>query len=203
MKRISLACLSFALLTGSALAENKGGLFVEPMITYEKGDGEIDFPAPANSADTETKGFGLGARLGFHAWESVFIGADGRYSMPNFKDDALNMNTDAKAWNLAPVVGIQMPTDIGLRLWGSYILTGELDPDKDKNVDVRFTNAKGYRVGAGIKLGIASLNVEYEQLKYDKTKVDEVGVFTPGYSTKDIELDNSSWIFSVSFPISI
>lgn len=191
------------LATNVAIAENKGGLFVEPMLTYEKGDGKIDFPSPFDSSNTDTKGFGAGARLGFHIHESVFIGADGRYSMLNFKDSALDQNTDAKAFNYGPVVGVQMPTDLGIRVWGGYIMGGELDPDKDKNVDEKFKKARGYRVGAGIKLWAASLNLEYQDIKYKQTDIDEVGVFNTGYSTSDSQLKTQSWVMSVSFPISL
>jgi len=195
---------AFLLLSFSAYSEtNKGGLFIEPMLTYERGEGEVKFPAPFGKAETESSGVGVGARLGFHIMESLFLGADGRYSIINFEDDEVKSDTDAKGWNVAPVIGIQMPTTLGIRLWGSYILAGELDPDKDKNVDLRFSEARGYRVGGGIKLAAVSLNLEYENLVYDKTNVDEVGSFTPGYSSDDLELDNSSWILSVSFPFSL
>lgn len=190
-------------MTKAALAENKGGIFVEPILSYERGEGDIDFPAPFNSSDTDVDGFGVGARLGFHIFESVLIGADGRYSMPRFKDSALDQDVDAKAYNYGPVVGIQMPTELGIRVWGGYIMDGELDPEKDRNVDEKFTQAKGYRVGAGIKLSIVSLNLEYQDLTYEKTELQEVGVFNPGYSRGDVELKNQSWILSVSFPISI
>src|SRR5690606_18335423 len=123
--------------------------------------------------------------------------------MPNFQEDALKTDTDATAWNLAPVVGIQLPTALSIRLWGSYIMTGELDPDRDQNVNLRFSEATGYRLGGGIKLGYVSLNLEYENLNYGETNIDEVGTFTPGYSRGDLELDNSSWILSVSFPFAL
>lgn len=203
MKNILLLAAVTLLGTTVAHAENKGGLFVEPMLTYEKGEGSVDFPAPFSSSDTDVNGFGAGARVGFHVYESIFIGADGRYSMPEFKDSSINQKTDAKAWNYGPVVGFQTPGDLGIRVWGGYIMDGVLDPDKDKNVDEKFSEAHGYRVGAGIKLGIASVNLEYQNLTYDKTEIKEVGVFTPGYKTSSIELENSSWILSASFPISL
>ncbi len=190
--------------TGLLYADvDKGGLFIEPILTYEKGNGEIDFPSPINSSNTDVDGFGVGARVGFHVYESIFLGADGRYSMPQFKDTSLNQDVKAKAWNYGPIVGLQMPTTLAIRVWGGYIMDGQLDPEKDQNVDEVFKKAHGYRVGAGIKLGIVSLNVEYQDLAYDKTEITEVGVFTPGYKTNDIELKNHSWIFSASFPIAL
>jgi hypothetical protein len=47
------------------------------------------------------------------------------------------------------------------------------------------------------------LNVEYQDVKYDKTTVDQVGIFTTGFSSSDIVLNNKSWILSVSFPIAL
>jgi hypothetical protein len=47
------------------------------------------------------------------------------------------------------------------------------------------------------------VNVEYQSVKYDETLIEDVGVFTPNTTRGDIELDNSSTILSVSFPIAI
>lgn len=202
MKKLLLS-FSLLVLSLSASAQNKGGLFIEPMLTYERGEGDVDFPDPINNSNTDIDGFGVGARVGFHVLESLFIGADGRYSIPRFKDSSLDQDVDAKAWNYGPLVGVQMPTTIGLRVWGNYIFDGSMDPEKDQGVDEKFSDAKGYRIGAGIKLGITSLNLEYQNIKYDKTEINEAGTFNPNYSTNDIELKNSSWILSVSFPISL
>lgn len=203
MKIIFFTLPFILFMIGFAHAESAGGVFVEPMITYEKGTGNIHFPDPINSSNTNIDGFGVGARLGFHIFETIFLGLDGRYAMPQFKDSSLGQKTEAKAWNYGPVVGIQMPTTLALRVWAGYIFDGQLDPDKDKNVDEKFSDAHGYRIGAGIKLGIISLNLEYQALKYDTTDINEVGTFNPGYSTSNIHLDTSAWILSASFPIAI
>ena len=184
-------------------AQSSGGVFVEPMITLEKGTGDIDFPDPINNSTSNLDGFGIGARLGVHLFETLFIGADGRYSIPQFKDSSLGQEIKAQAWNYGPVIGLQMPTTLALRIWAGYIFDGQLDPDKDKNVDEKFSDAHGYRLGAGIKLGIVSLNLEFQDLKYDTTDINEIGVFTPGYSSRNTHLDTSSWLLSASFPISI
>lgn len=188
---------------GLASAASTVGLLVEPMLTYEKGEGDVNFPNPINNSSTNVDRFGVGGRLGVHIFESAFLGIDGRYSMPRFKDSSLNQDIKAKAWNYGPVIGLQMPTTIALRLWAGYIFDGVLDPEKDKNVDEKFLDARGYRIGAGIKLGIISLNLEYQDLTYNKTDISEVGTFNTGYSSNNIELSNSSWILSASFPFSI
>lgn len=183
--------------------ENSGGLFIEPAITYESGSGDINLPSPFSNSENDLDGFGLGARLGFHVYESIFIGVDGRYSFVTFKENKINMDTDAKAWNIGPVVGVQMPTDLGIRVWGSYILAGEVDPDKDKEVDLKFKSGNGFRLGVGIKLLMVSVNAEYQKIKYDETKVQSLAIFDPGSTTNNVSLDNESVVLSVSFPVSI
>lgn len=203
MKKFIVLSSLLAAFTGSAYAAEGAGLFVEPMLTWERGRGDVNFPAPFNSADTKIDGFGVGARVGFHVYESIFIAADGRYSMPTFKDNKLNQDVDAKAWNVGPTVGIQMPTPVGLRVWAGWIVAAELNPDKGQNVKERFESGQGYRVGAGIKLAMVSLNIEYQKIKYDNTRLEEVGVFTTNTVRDNVELDNDSMVLSVSFPISI
>ncbi len=188
---------------GIANAQSMGGFFVEPMITLEKGNGEVDFPSPFNSSTTNIDGFGVGTRLGFHVFESIFLGVDGRYAMPEFKDSSLGQKIQARSWNYGPVLGLQMPTSLALRFWAGYIFDGQLDPDKDENVDEKFTDATGYRIGAGIKFSFISLNLEFQSLNYDKSEINEIGVFNPGYSNSNIDLNTTSWILSASIPISI
>ena len=147
--------------------------------------------------------FGVGARLGFHVFESVFVGFDGRYAMPEFKDSSLGQKIRARSWNYGPVLGIQMPTSVSLRIWAGYIFDGQLDPDKDEDVDEKFTDASGYRIGAGIKFSLISLNLEFQRLNYDKSEISEIGIFNPGYRTSNIDLNTSAWILSASMPISL
>lgn len=205
MKKIILLAGVLMAVTSVAQADETSdlGLFIEPSITWEKGSADIDLPSPLGKSSSDVDGFGLGARVGFHVMDSLFIGVDGRYSFPTFKEDKLGMDTDAKSWNAGPVVGLQMPTTLGLRVWGSYIAAGELDPDRDNSVDVKFKSGQGFRVGAGVKLGVVSLNAEYQKLKYDKTEVQSVGIFDPGSESHKTTLDNESVILSASFPIAI
>lgn len=180
---------------------NAAGLFVEPMVTWERGRGDVNFPAPISSADTELDGFGVGARLGMHVYESFFVAADARYSWLTFKDSKLHQDTSATSWNVGPVVGIQMPTMFGLRVWGGWIVASQVDPDSDKSVDEKFESGQGYRIGAGVKLSVVSLNIEYQKIKYSNTSLQNSGIFTG--TTNDVQLNNDSMVLSVSFPIAI
>lgn len=179
------------------------GGFIEPMLTYESGTGDVNFPSPYRNSESKVEGLGLGARLGAQVYETIFAGIDGRYSFPTFKDTSLNQDVEARAWNLGPLVGIQMPTPIGLRFWASWILAGELDPDRDQGVDEIFKSGNGFRLGGGINLAIVSLNLEYQYLKYDTIEIEEVGIFNTGYTSDEIALTNKSIILSASFPIGL
>src|SRR5690606_35179133 len=195
MKKLTLLMTLF-LLSLNAQALSPAGFFVEPMATYERGDGEIDLPSPLSSDDTELNGFGVGARVGFHIVESIFIGADGRYSFPKLEDDDLGIDSDATAWNWGPSAGIQMPTLLGLRVWGTWILGSEIEADEsDNDLDLKFKDGKGFRIGAGVKIGWASLNLEYQDLTYDDLEVS--GPVSGDFNS--VEFDNKSWILGVSF----
>lgn len=207
MKKIILLSSMMIAFSGPSFSQdstdNEGGLFVEPMVTWERGRGDVNFPSPINSADTELDGFGIGARFGGHVYNTIFLAVDGRYSIPTFKDNKLNQDTDTKAWNLGPVIGMQMPTPFGLRVWGGWIVAGGVDVDRSQNVKEEFKSGQGYRVGAGVKLALVSINIEYQKIKYDETVIEEVGVFTPNTTRSDVELTNEAMVLSVSFPIAL
>ena len=204
MKKIILMGLIFSLSTTLSHAVDKGGFFLEPSLTFENGESQIDFPdsLPLDDSDGDIVGMGAGLRLGFHLYEELFIGADGRYSVPNFEDSSLDQDVDAKHFNYGPVVGLQMPTTLGLRFWGSYVMGAELDPEKDEGVDEKFTDGTGYRMGTGIKLGVVSINLEYQFIKYKDVEIEDAGIFGSG-SFDDTELKHRTWILSASFPISL
>ncbi len=202
MKKMLFLAFVFLNLCAVSHAADKGGFFLEPALTYENGSSKIDYKEPLDDSSGDIDGFGAGLRLGFHVYESVFIGVDGRYSLPNFEDSSLDQNVKSSAYNYGPVVGVQMPTALGLRFWGSYILGAELNPEKDEGVDQKFTDGRGYRLGGGIKLGIVSLNLEYQMITYNDTEIEDAGIFGSG-DLDDVELKNNSWILSVSFPVAL
>lgn len=168
---------------------DKGGFYWEPMITYQTGKATLDLGA-LGDANSNVKGFGAGLRLGMHASEIIFVAADARYSRLDFE------GTNANAWNLGPVVGVQMP-NYGLRVWGTYVLAGEADRDKDGDTDVTFKKPNGWRLGAGIHVLSFSLNAEYQDLKYSEA----TGKAGPLATTIDTDARDKSWIASVSFPM--
>jgi len=202
---LNLALSFFIGIGGLSLAkaeEATAGLFVEPAITYELGDGSVNYPSPLSNSSGTVKGFGLGARLGFHLNEAFFVGLDARYAMPYFKDSSVNYSANSVATNWGPVIGMQMP-NIGMRLWASYILGGEMNPEKSGSFDVKFLNATGYRIGAGFRIASLSLNIEYQQLKYGTSRLEQIGPFTGGTQFDNVNLNNNAWLASVSFPLAL
>ena len=211
--KLSLTLLSLCFVTSVAMAQEPGppdsqaqnevhnaGLFIEPALTYERSDSKVNYPSPFANSTGKVDGFGIGARLGFHLNEVFFIGVDGRYSMPKFKDSTYDAS--ATSANLGAVAGVQMP-NIGLRLWGAIILGGILDPDSSGGFDLKFKDTSGYRVGAGFRLAIVSLNLEYQHLKYGQTVLEQIGPFSTSTSFSNVTLENNSWVASVSFPLAL
>lgn len=200
MKQIFFTSI-FLLASPFVFADSSTGLFVEPAITYETSQFDVNYPFANSSGDTN--GFGLGARLGMHVNDVLFVGVDGRYSQLDFQDtnSVFDYDTRAENFNVAPVVGIQMP-DIGLRVWGSYILTSTLDPKESNSLDIKFADGQGYRLGAGFKVYSVSLNLEYQNVDYNKTSIQQLGPITNSASD-GVKLKNETWIASVSFPVSL
>jgi len=205
MKVIQL--FTFSLLAGSVLivsqanAQSSAGMFIEPSVHYERGESSVNFPGASNSSGT-AEGYGLGARLGFHFSEVLFAGVDGRYSQVQFKDSLLDYDSKSNSYNIGPVIGMQMP-NLGLRLWGAYVLDGELNPEESRGFDVKFEDPTGPRIGAAFRVASLSFDVEYQQLKYGNATLESAGFFNPNASFSNVNLENNSWIVSLSFPVEL
>lgn len=198
--KAALLAASLVLITKPIFAA-EGGLFVEPMITYESSSSSIDYPAPFSNSTGSVNGAGIGVRLGGHVMDAIFLAADVRYSKPQFKDSTNNLDAASTSMNYGAVVGFQMPM-LGLRVWGGYVFGGELSPEESNGVEFKFSDPKGYRVGAGIHVLMVSINLEYQALKYDKTTLETLGGFSANTNLDSSKLTNNSYVASVSFPIS-
>lgn len=199
---ITVTCLGFAQSYAEEGSGGPGGLFLEPGITYEAGNTTVAYPSPLSNSTGTSNGLGFLGRAGVHVADIVFVGLDGRYAMTTYKDSAFNSESSATSTNWGPIVGVQMPI-VGLRAWASYILGGALDPEKSNNVDVRFSGASGYRLGAGFKVLLVSVNLEYQKLDYGTTTLEQLGPFSAGTNFDSVKLSNSSVILSVSFPLAM
>jgi hypothetical protein len=182
-------------------AVSNGGLFIEPAITYESGTIDINYPAPFSDSKEDVKGYGLGLRAGLHFHEILFVAVDGRYSQPNYNSSALGESTNSTASNLGLSIGAQTPL-FGLRVWGTYVMDGILNPDKVNLVDLEYTGMNGCRVGAGLYVAIVSVNLEYQETKYSGITIESLGPFADG-SLNNLEAVQKSFILSVSLPLAL
>lgn len=201
MKNTMLAILF--LCSFSLYAQDRGGVFLEPILSYEQTDFNVDYPSPLGGTDGEITGIGIGGRLGFHVYESLFVALDARYLSHEFNDGDNDFNSDADGYNYGPVIGIQLPTTISARLWAGYVMGGELDPDSSNSFDVKYEDASGYRIGVGFMVASFSLNLEYQNITYDTSTLESAGPFTGGTSFSSVEMENSGYVASVSFPFAL
>jgi len=191
MKKIKYAII--AMLMG-APAVSSAALFFEPGITYQSHD--ISVSSALGDSSGKNTGLGVDLRLGTHFSDILFVGLDGRYAMTRMEDSSANTTVDAKNMDLAPFIGVQMPI-VGLRLWASYVLWGEIDPDAAGGFDAKFAKASGYRLGAGFHLLMVSLNLEYQDLKYD-----DASSSTPLGTVNFNDATAKGITLGVSFPLS-
>ncbi len=105
-------------------AESLAGFYIEPGITYEKGDNKLEWPSPLSDSTGTTKGLGVDVKLGFHVDDVFFVGGEAAYSKPRFEQSATDYAADATSILYGVVVGAQMPI-VGLRIWAGYLL-GEI-----------------------------------------------------------------------------
>lgn len=89
---------------------------------------------------------------------------------------------------------------VGFRLWLGYIFDGELNPDGSGGVDVKFKQARGGEVGIGFKIFMLSMNLEYMDLEYNDTVLEQAG---PVSGTIDQKLKSKLGIFSISMPLTL
>lgn len=200
-KLVPLVALLFS---SAAFAQKSGGLFVEPLLQYENTTSEIEtsqLPLVSDDTSGTTKGFGLGARLGAHVGEVVFLAGDVRYTRADLSDSFYE-SASTTGHNYGVTLGAQTPF-FGVRVWGTAVLGGELDPAAGiSDLDLKFKEAKGHRVGAGIHFAAVAVNLEYQDLKYDRTEIESAGTLTLNSDTQ-VDANQKGLILSVGFPIEL
>lgn len=180
---------------------SRGGLFLEPSLIYEQGKGEIDFKSIAQP-DGDLKGWGLGLRFGGHVSDILFLALDTMYNEPEFTDENGDFDYDLKSWLAGITLGAQTPV-AGLRVWGSYIPFGEIELDGRGSNDsnIKYKDPQMWKVGAGLRVSIVSINLEYLRGDYKKLEVENAGSLLSG--DYDGDATRESWFASVSFPLAL
>ncbi|OFZ32053.1 MAG: hypothetical protein A2622_12550 [Bdellovibrionales bacterium RIFCSPHIGHO2_01_FULL_40_29] len=177
------------------------GWFIEPGVFYQSGTVTVDYPAPFSESSETIKGYGIGLRVGGHFADILFYAADLRYGKPHYDSDALSDSADAETLDAAATFGVQTPF-FGIRAWASYLIDGTLDPGVINSVDIKYSRFGGYRIGVGLYIAIVSVNLEYQDAKYNNTSVDSIGPFAVG-TLDDVNASDKSYIVSVTFPIAL
>ncbi len=182
-----------------------GGFFLEPMLITSQEDTTIkSSQLPLISDDTSGKqnGYGVGLRFGGHASEIFMLGLDARYSKTQLKDSFYE-TADSNVYDLAPFVGLQTPY-FGIRLLAGYVVTGENDPASGvQGLDLKFKEANGWRVGAGLYIAAVSVNVEYQDLTYNSTEIQSYGLVDRSGGTTAVDANNRGYSVSLSFPVEL
>ncbi len=183
---------------------SSGGLFVEPMLIYSKNEASIktsQLPLLTGDSSGTINDTAIGARLGFHVAEIFILAADGRYGKSRFQD-SLYSTADGSDYNYGLTAGVQTPI-AGIQLFGTYILGGVFDPTAGaQNIDMKFTDARGYRVGAGIHILAVSLNLEYQDLTYNNSTIESFGNVTVNQASK-VDATQRGYAVSLGFPIEL
>jgi len=84
-----------------------------------------------------------------------------------------------------------------------YVVAGENNPDAgNQGVDLKFKEAQGWRLGAGVHIAAVGVNLEYQDLKYNSTEVESLGPVAVNNNTS-VDADTKGYSLSVSFPIEL
>ncbi|MBL7543300.1 MAG: hypothetical protein JNL11_05760 [Bdellovibrionaceae bacterium] len=190
--------------TDSSRVRSEGGLFIEPMLLTVQEDSTIktsQLPIITDDTSGTSSGFGVGLRFGGHVSEVFLLGVDARYTKMRMSDSFYE-SADSNAYNIAPVVGVQTPY-YGIRLLAGYVVAGENNPDAGvQGLNLKFTEATGWRVGAGIHIAAVSVNVEYQDLTYNATQVESLGSLNVN-NTTSVDANNRGYTVSLSFPVEL
>jgi hypothetical protein len=206
MKKI-LVLTAMALIgfSGAAQAEvARGGFYIEPGATYTfKGNGKIGTTNPiTNGPDISGSQQGPGAtlRVGAHVNDIFFAGLEGLYIRDKF--DGEGVTATGNEWAVGAFGGVQMPWIVGLRVWGGYLPYAQVDYDRSNGYKSRFTNGRGWKVGAGFRIAIVSINFEYMKLAYHNAdqNYNGSGGFTVNNAAK---YDHDAYMVGVSFPLAL
>jgi len=198
--KLQVAAILLFLFPVFAMAD--AGLFLEPGVHYENSKLTVTNPSTlVGNQEEKITGVGVGARLGIHFFDILFVAGDARYSRPRYESDALNGSADAAAYNLGATIGVQTPV-AGLRVWATSVLDGGLDPETISGTNIKYTGFNGYRVGAGFYVAMISIDFEYEDAKYKNAELESVGPFSTN-AISNMDGTQKGYILGVSFPIAL
>lgn len=172
--------------------------FFESGLTYQWQQSDIRNPAPYGESTAKMEGFGLFFRWAYRINESFFAGADLHYHFPRYKDAAVGYNTSTSNFDLGPTIGTVLPWG-QVHLWSTYIALAEIDPVGNQNLNYRFLNATGWRVGVGVPVYMTVVSLQYQSIDFRKTRFENSAQFGTS-NTDGVRFNGGGWIFGVSLP---
>ena len=180
MKKMWLVIALFLGFSGAAHA----GVMIEPYLGYEMG-------TTSGSSPGKTTFTNFGARLAWRAPLMFWAGLDANLGMSGQIKPDSGSDYDAKRTTYYAVAGVDLP--ILLRGWVGYGFSSTLKMEDSVHSKSSGTTTK---VGIGFTgLPFISLNLEYLKDNIDKVETDSGTVNSPN-------LDHSSYMLSVSLPLS-
>ncbi|MBN8538099.1 MAG: hypothetical protein J0M15_13680 [Deltaproteobacteria bacterium] len=183
---------------------SRGGFYIEPMILTTQEETSIktsQLPFITNDTTGTSRGYGVGLRFGGHFNEMVLLGIDARYSKIQ-ANDSFYQQADSKAYDIAPMITIQTPY-YGVRLLAGYVIVGENDPNAGyRDLDLKFKEASGLRVGAGVFVSSVGINLEYQDISYNSTEIQSLGSYSLN-KVSAVDAKNRGYALSLSFPVEL
>lgn len=162
----------------------RAGFLLEPFAGMQvNSSGELD------GSEFDLTGNTVGTRLGFQNL-GFMVGLDGRRMSWNLETDTTDV--DYTFTQLGLFAGYDFP--MMLRLWANYVFS--LEGINDDDTDLILKDGSGLVFGVGYKvIPFVSLNLEVSNLTTKK--------FDNGVSEVDYDGDYTSYLLSVSFPLSL
>lgn len=179
----------FFALVIAAIQAASAAILIEPVVGFTVAN-KFDYKATTDSpTEDEFKGsgFAYGGRFGYQNM-GFQLGLDYLKSAVDVDEKDIKSDITTSEW--AAFAGFRFP--ILLRFYAGYIFSGTGEyKTASNNVDLK--NGSGYKVGVGwTLLPFLDLNLEYKKTNYDEAKV--------GSSKLGVDVDNSSYLLSVSLP---
>lgn len=187
-----------ALLVSFGAHAADGGFFIEPGVFQDQGTADFRSSTGLVNFDGDLKGTGLELKIGGHFADIFFLGLDAERSEPQYTSS--NYSTNTQSTLAGAVVGVQTPV-LGVRLWGSYFPYGTFDQNRDQGLQMKFSEPEIYKVGAGLRVAMVSVNLEYLKGKYRESEIQNNGNTFASFDDADAERE--SWALGVSFPFSL
>ncbi len=138
-------------LTGSV---NAGRRVIASLQEYSAEKLVIPYPLKLTTLEVAEKE----TRRLIHFLKRAFVGLSATYT------------TGLSDSNYGPVVGIQFPSRVGLRIWGGMSQSRTMDMKRDYDLDSKMSGVNGRRIGIGMKLaGDLRVDLQYQTIDGDQS----------------------------------